>query len=340
MSHEIERFVGNRASKPWWLTAGTAHLADMQDQDVVSSYLRANLFNFTIDRMPLTATLPDGTVIDVPDHFAQVRSDTSESIAVVGKVWKGFQPDGIVDTGDLLVAEGQGEVRWHTAAVLKGGRKVFGLAEFGDQFQVANETLRTYLLFSDAFDGSGRHLVKAVNTCTVCSNTLELALGEKGGNLVTLRHGGSMEDKRANALEALGILREGAQREVATIEKLMGRDMSRSEFSVFVCQMLTSKDDAEEAQKVIAESKGRSKTMYDGKGAELMRLWDEGQGAEERGNTAWRGLGTVAEFIDWQRGRMGNYKARSSKLGLDGVDSALFGDGARKKRRALRLLTK
>jgi hypothetical protein len=76
--------------------------------------------------------------------------------------------------------------------------------------------------------------------------------------------------------------------------------------------------------------------MYDRKGLEMENLFKHGRGNE--GVSKADAFNSVTEYIDHQRGRMGNYRRAQSKLTPEGLNSAWFGDGERKKKRALKLL--
>lgn len=81
----------------------------------------------------------------------------------------------------------------HTAGALKGGRVIWGLAEFPEPLEVAGEAHRRFLLMTTAHDASGALLAAPVATRVVCANTLGCALGEKQVLSLTVQHRGDTE---------------------------------------------------------------------------------------------------------------------------------------------------
>ncbi|MEO7729783.1 MAG: DUF932 domain-containing protein [Kofleriaceae bacterium] len=78
----------------------------------------------------------------------------------------------------------------HTAGALKGGRIVWGLAEFPEPFTVAGEAHRRFLLMTTAHDSSGALVACPVAERVVCQNTLRVALGERQVLSLTVQHRG------------------------------------------------------------------------------------------------------------------------------------------------------
>jgi phage/plasmid-like protein (TIGR03299 family) len=81
----------------------------------------------------------------------------------------------------------------HTAGALKGGRVIWGLAEFPEPLAVAGEAHRRFLLMTTAHDASGALVATPVATRVVCANTLGCALGEKQVLSLTVQHRGDTE---------------------------------------------------------------------------------------------------------------------------------------------------
>jgi phage/plasmid-like protein (TIGR03299 family) len=345
MPHYIDKYIGNRQVRPWWEgLPDTLGVAEYHDQDVASTILRERLFNYRLESAPACVQV-GGKLHQSADEKMVFRRDIStvdgvdDSITPLRVVGKGFQfaqPSRLLGLGDAMSKTG--EAVWHTAGILKKGRRVWGLAQVGEQFTVGREILQRFLLFWDAVDGSSRLLVKPVTTCVVCWNTSELALKEKTQPIIAIRHSGDLEWKLD---EAERILREAEGtfiEQQAIIAELQARPMAKKEFAGFAAMILTGEDTVEKAMALYRDAEGRSKTLLDGKANRMLELWDDGAGAAERADTKWKAYNAVTEFIDHQHGRMGNYNATRTKLGLAGLESSWFGDGGRRKQRALQLL--
>lgn len=334
----IEKFIGNKASNPWWLgLPEVVGLYDLADEDVKSQRLREELFNYTVRLQPVDVEV-NGAYQEVPGHFAPICSDGYVIPAVVGSKYEIFQPQAFCDLGDAMASTG--ECEWHTAGILKDRTRIWGLAKFGEQFKVGPDGIQPFLLFWNTFDGSSRWIVKLVETCVVCWNTADLALKEDRKNWIALKHTGNAEEKLAEVRESLGILKEQIPEEHAFMESLLRIEFNRDQFQTLVCQMLTGLDDANEAITKVVKAKKAQKTIYEAKGEEMMNVWESGLGASEREEDGNRALQAITEFIDWQRGRMANYNREAKRFTTQGLNSAWFGDGARQKKRALRLITR
>jgi phage/plasmid-like protein (TIGR03299 family) len=336
----IERFLGNKASNPWWLGMPNVEgLYELTDSDMASQKLRDELFNYTVKKSQawLYQAKPDGGAWSkIEGQYGLLCSDGVIIPATVGEKYEVFQPQALVDLGDAMAKTGQ--CRWHTAGILQERKRIWGLAEYGEQFKVGPDEIRRFILFWNAFDGSSRFLAKPVEECVVCSNTADMALREETRPMVAERHTGDAEVKLEAVKELLGIAEERFQESLGFIRQLQDMRYTREQYRTLVCQMLSGKDDEDEAIDVVVKSKGRTATGYDARGGEFLRIYDEGAGAAERGETGWRAAQAVGEYVDWQRGRMSNWKRTASRLSVQGLDSALFGEGAKQKKRAAKLI--
>lgn len=96
-----------------------------------------------------------------------------------------------------------GQAVLHTAGALKGGRIVWGLAEFPEPLTVAGEAHRRFLLMTTAHDSSGALVACPVAERVVCSNTLRIALGERQVLSLTVQHRGDTAKTVKEAGEVL-----------------------------------------------------------------------------------------------------------------------------------------
>jgi phage/plasmid-like protein (TIGR03299 family) len=339
--------MGNKQVRPWWEgMKDTLGVATYHDQDIASSVLRDQLFNYRLESAPACIQV-NSKLHQSPDEKMIYRRDISTveglddvitPLRVVGKNFQFAQPERLLGLGDAMAKTG--EAVWHTAGILKKGRRIWGLAQVGEQFTVGGEVIQRFLLFWDAVDGSSRLLVKPVTTCVVCWNTSELALAESTQPVIGIRHSGDLEWKLEEAERILREAEGSFVEQSAIIEELQKRPMTKLEFAGFAAMILTGEETAEAAMKVYAESEGRTKSILDGKANRLVELWEKGIGAEDRPDTQWKAYNALTEFIDHQHGRMGNYKANQNKMNSSGLESAWFGDGGKRKQRALQLLTR
>jgi phage/plasmid-like protein (TIGR03299 family) len=269
----------------------------------------------------------------VAGFHAVVRSDSFAPLGVVGDRYTLFPNRGLRELGEALVSQG---ARWHTVGSLHGGRRVFAALAAGERIELRDgrDAIDPFLMLTTAHDGSSKLTVKFTTVRPVCQNTVTMALAGRGDTF-TARHTasiGDVSDVAKRASDVLGIATESFKRQAEVARLLVDVPMSRSDFNVFTAEVLTGLD-GDEATKAWIDAEGRSKAMLRRKGDELLALFTGGLGNE--GRTLWDGLNSVTEFIDHQRGRSEAFRAKQRSLGLD---SALFGDGERKKQRAVELL--
>jgi hypothetical protein len=174
----------------------------------------------------------------------------------------------------------------------------------------------------------------------VCANTASFALGEKGEAVheVSVRHSGDMGAKLEEVARLMKLAAESFESQAQIAQALARAPMTQNDAAAFFAQMLTGEDDVTEAAKKFKYAEGRVASRYGHQNAVLMDLFNAGKG--NVGETRWDAINAITEYVDHQRSRMGNWRKSTSVLTDAGLDSALFGTGAGRKVRALKLLTR
>ena len=92
---------------------------------------------------------------EVPGFQAMTRSDTGDTLGIVGMTYQPFGNAEMLDFGDALVDDGG--AHWNTAGGLKGMRTVWGLMELPEHIRVAGDpsVIKAYLLLTNQHDGRG-----------------------------------------------------------------------------------------------------------------------------------------------------------------------------------------
>lgn len=311
-------------------------------------------------RHPIT-----GAMAQAEGNFVIARSDTGAALGVVGSRYVPYSNRELMEFGDAL--RRQGSVKWHTAGSLKGGRRVWALAQVAGQFEVkrrdgTSQVTAPFLLLSTAHDGTMRVRAIFTGVRVVCWNTLSAALGAGDKTGFYARHTGSLKARVADAIEALGLAEKHFRLEAKTMQELANSPMTPAEFVTFTLQVLTGEDDADKARAAFEKAEGRSKALYSRKGSELINLFARGAG--NHGEDRYDALNAITQWVDHQRGRgvdagNGNGGGDSAedilRMSLAGVasranekvlaksgralESAWFGSGATLKQRAVNLLT-
>lgn len=310
------------------------------DQDVDAQTMqRAAGLTWRVEKQPVTC---NGHIID--DQFGIVRSDTGKPFpnTTVGRVFTPLQNDDLFAFGEALRDASGGEIKWHTAGGLMGGRKVWALGRVAGEIRVErrNGTVdRTapFLLLHNAHDGKSPIVLAATTVRVVCWNTLSLALGESKETSYRIRHTRSADARMAEAAHGLGLAFDAYGAYAEFTQDLADTPMTGDSFAEFCAQLLTGKDDAREALAVVAESEGRARTLYENKGAELTHLFKRGTG--NSGADRFDALNAVTEWIDQSRGRLATYKRNAERMEKAFVASQ-FGSGSDLKARAVALLSR
>jgi phage/plasmid-like protein (TIGR03299 family) len=318
-----------------WHGLGTK-LAEDATTDII---IPAAGLDWKIKKIPAEYRNPvTGEVDEIDGRYWLARDDSGILVSreTVSSVYQEVQNRQLFEFGDALTITG--EARWHTAGSLHDGGRIWALAQVKGQFDVGNDMYLPYILLYDARDKSSQFRARFVLIRVVCANTAAAALAGDAVE-VSIPHRGNLEERLELAAETLGLAETSFSKQREIVEQLGSESFSEAAMRMFVIQMATGKDDRDEAMDVFrgtVAKGGRALTNLNTFGDEVMRLYNEGKGNE--GATKKDAFNSITEFIDQQRGRMSNYKRLVSKLTPEGLDSAWFGEGDRKKKRALKLL--
>ena len=90
------------------------------------------------------------THLPFPKQFATIRTDTMEPIGVVGEKYEILQNIEAFNFLDSLV----GDAKFETAGLYGGGSKSF-ITMSTEPIKILDDEFAPYILFTNAFDGSG-----------------------------------------------------------------------------------------------------------------------------------------------------------------------------------------
>lgn len=278
------------------------------------------------------------------EAFAILRDDGGDVLTQGRAVSEAFTPflnRDLVKLGDLLVDNG--EARWHTMGSLKGGRHVYGSIQAAGAISVRDDMDRVidevapFLMLFTAHDGT--HSLECMFTTVrpVCHNTVSFARQQAKGKAAKLRHTVQLSDVDGVAeriTEILGLARDSFAVQAEVANSLAKIRMTTERFAEFAMQLVLDKPSYEEAAVAYGKLTKRSKENAEEKAAKLLSCIESSK-QRELPDTAYKAVQGVAEFIDWQRNRTSKWLRKNKQLGLD---SALFGEGAKLKQKAQALL--
>jgi phage/plasmid-like protein (TIGR03299 family) len=142
--------------------------------------------------------------IDVPNHYATVRTDTDQVLGVVGKDYEIVQNVDAFTFFDAIVGGKEG-ILYETAGALANGSRIFITAKLPDYIRVGrNDCIERYLFMTTSHDGLGSIQIAFTPIRVVCRNTLNAALANQV-NCIKIRHTASATDKLKEAHKMMGI---------------------------------------------------------------------------------------------------------------------------------------
>jgi phage/plasmid-like protein (TIGR03299 family) len=246
------------------------------------------------------------------------RSDNNEPMSVVSDRYKIVQPAEVLDFFNKLI-EKQG-YKLHTAGSLKGGKRIWALAETGKVAEVINgDPVAKYILLATSYDKGMATTARETNIRVVCANTIAIADRDMR-NVVSIPH--STDFIADNVYDQLGITVDTFALFIEKTKHLASKQVNTNLFDSFMSQLLSSKY-YEINEKDVKDNRAYKK---------ILQLFDGGAiGSDIKGiqGTRWQLLNAVTEYVDHHAPNRNN-DAR--------LDNAWFKQGANLKINAMNLL--
>lgn len=284
MSHEIYDTDNLALARiPAW-----HHLGAVLDQDYMTSKeaLESAGLGWTVEQQPMT--LPDGS--EVPNHVANVRSDTGTVVGVVGT---GYVPTQNATAFSFMDALQGNEVRYDVAGSLQGGRKVFLVARLDRDVMIGgdeDERIEPYIVLANGHDGSLALSVFITPIRVVCMNTLRWALSGSR-NVWKARHTRNVEGRIDEARRTLGMATTYFDRLQEVGDKLIATPMSEYRAIKHLQTLFPVREDDTDRKK---------QNAIERQGAVMSILRNADNLANVR-DTAWGFAQAVTEWEDYER---------------------------------------
>ena len=196
MSAGLEQFDWMMSAKkrPW-------HGIGTVVEDAVGSAdaLRIAKLDWVVTQYPVSANGKE-----IPGVFANVRSDTNESLGVVKSRYNVLQNVDAFNFIDDIIENNSGtECKYETAGSLFNGRRVFMLVRLPNQ-KLVGDDVENYMFFTNSHDGTSALLAGITNVRVVCNNTLQMAI-EGASRTWKCHHTKNLEGRKKEAAESLGL---------------------------------------------------------------------------------------------------------------------------------------
>ncbi|RZJ83706.1 MAG: DUF945 domain-containing protein [Chryseobacterium sp.] len=195
-----------------WHSLGTI----IEDYPTSAEALQFAGLNYTVEKRPLFTLdnvnadllneMADGIepTFNVPNYFANVRTDTQEVLGVVGKDYQIVQNIEAFSFFDSIVGN-DGGIKFETAGALGKGAQIFITAKLPDHIRVGKDDLiEQYLFLTTSHDGFGSISAAFTPVRIVCQNTLNAAMKNQQ-NTIKIRHTSSAGEKLKQAHQLMGI---------------------------------------------------------------------------------------------------------------------------------------
>lgn len=249
------------------------------------------------------------------DRQVLYRSDTAAGLSVVSSYYKPVQPETVLEFFRDLV--GDAGFRLSTAGSLKGGRKIWALAEIGKEADVSpGDRVKGNLLLATSCDGSLATTAKFTPVRVICANTLAMATQRGSKDGVKVYHISDFD--AADVKKQLGIV---SDQWTSFIEaaKVMARVKLNDAKIVSILQKIyaTSDDDRALAGDKFLEKSPTSRKIID-----LYQGKAIGSNLDGVMGTAWGLVNAATEWFDHRS----NSRSDDARM-----DSAWFGNGAKVK---------
>ncbi|MFZ4929174.1 DUF932 domain-containing protein [Chryseobacterium sp. Mn2064] len=143
--------------------------------------------------------------LEVPNYFANIRTDNNTVLGVVGKDYHIVQNREAFSFFDAIVGGGNG-ILYETAGALGNGERIFITAKLPDYIRVGNgdDITEKYIFLTTSHDGSGSITAAFTPIRIVCQNTLNASL-KNMSNVVRIRHTSGAKQRLEDAHKVMGL---------------------------------------------------------------------------------------------------------------------------------------
>lgn len=315
MAHELDLTTGRHAiaytgQKPWH---GYGEVME-KEQPLDVWRVAAGLDWKVIERQVLYCKEPTVNPLNTvpfPNRKILLRSDTLDPLSVVSDRYKVVQPAEVLQFFKQLI-DREGFVM-STAGSLRGGRRIWALADTGKDFTIKGDKVGAHLLLATTYDGTFATTAQFTSIRVVCNNTLGFSLKRGGeGGIVKIPH-----TQTFNAYD---------------VQADLGLDASWTTFHNNVTQLTEHRVTKRQAIEYFLTLLGvTEQEAADGKQLsnvkKLLSFYESAPGSQlvTAKDTTWGLVNAVSYLTDHSR-RAANNGNR--------FDSASFGSGAEMKRQA------
>ena len=325
MTDQLATFAynSNGGSRPW-MKLGKPVDGCMTVEDA----LIAGGCNFLATKVPVEGKLllPDDDGMPVehhvvdPDHSMVVRTDTRQSLGVVGSRYKVVQMKDAFGFFDEALGENAAII--DSVGMINKGRTGFMIAKLPECVEIVpGDEIERYLMFTNSYDGSTPVTCLFMANRLACTNQLNASM-RKSKNCVKIRH---TKNAKIRIKEAHRILKANEaywEHMKAALQYMASKQVTTTEVQDFVADLLpgTVNDDG------VEEASTRTLNRREA----IVKAFEESPGSDLAGTTAYGLFNAVTWHIDHEA---------SLRKGTDRWEASLSGSGSKLRQNAFNLLT-
>ncbi len=188
----------------------------VQDYPTSAEAIRHAGLDYEVEKSPLftkgsgIVQVSDGIVIqdteiEVPNYFANIRTDNNTVLGVVGKDYHIVQNKDAFMFFDSIVGGGSG-ILYETAGALGQGERIFITAKLPNYIRIGNsdDVIEKYIFLTTSHDGSGSITAAFTPIRIVCQNTLNASLRNMS-NVVRIKHTAGAKQRLNDAHKVMGL---------------------------------------------------------------------------------------------------------------------------------------
>lgn len=229
-------------------------------------------------------------MIEVPDYFLTVRTDTMDPLAPVHQRYEPIQNRDAFSFLDNIL----GEVIVETCGSIQGGKRVWMMTKLPEHIEVAGDRVEQFAGVYAGHDAKQALTVAVTPVRWVCQNTISYGLSVASGRY-TIRHiGGDLSTRIHEARQALGITVNYYKQFKKVGDKLGQKKLADGKMSKLLADLYPVEQD-------MGDRAARNRTEAREMVMAIFKGTLGGQQAKTVGNapgTAWCAVNAVAEYQD------------------------------------------
>lgn len=310
MAHELDTRANGVAAmfsvrETPWHNEGTL----LVDAPSLDEGMKLGGLDFDVALQPMRTTIAldggDSVDMEVPDQRAVVRTDRTDSSAILGVVGPSYhvlQNRPAFGVLEPLLDAGVAELE--TGGTLRGGRDVWMMVKFNITDPQVQDVFKgevvPFGLISNNHNGARKVTLQMTPIRVVCANTLGMALAN-GRDAITVRHTTNVKTRHIDAAQQLFVDFTTRYRVIAEqYQTLKNVTITEQGFEQAVLDLLAALPEApkgEQKNNIATAAYERAKERAEAKRSRLIALRTEGIGHTGDGS-AWEAYQAVTQSLD------------------------------------------